>query len=66
MSFIRRLLSRLNISFTTEESAPATAQISALEALREVARRGEVARVIPDPSAWQQETRQDRDLPFHG
>jgi hypothetical protein len=34
-----------------------------IAALDEVAQRGDLAKAIPDPSAWQREIRQDRPLP---
>jgi hypothetical protein len=37
--------------------------INAIKGLREVAKRGDLAKAIPDPSAWQREIREDRPLP---
>jgi hypothetical protein len=34
-----------------------------IDALRQVAARGDLARTIPDPSAWQRDVRDDRALP---
>ena len=35
----------------------------AVEILRRIAKRGTLAKAIPDPAAWQREIRQDRPLP---
>lgn len=47
--------------------APAAADRAARErgvdALRQVAARGNLAREIPNPSAWQRDVRDDRPLP---
>ena len=50
----------------THRMAPiATPEMLALrrEALKELRELGEVAKIIPDPVAWQREQREDRQLP---
>jgi hypothetical protein len=62
--FVRRLLDRLNIRVVQEETptTEAPSPAVALDALQEIAQRGEVAKLIPDPATWQRAARQDRNL----
>jgi hypothetical protein len=55
----------LGVTAETEQNPQGQQMAAALEQIVALAKQGGVAD-ITDPSAWQRETRQDRDLPGRG
>jgi hypothetical protein len=64
MCFVKELLERLHIDVRINESEAGSDTQAAVDALERIARRGEMGKNIPDPSAWQQDLQNDRTLPF--
>jgi len=62
--FITELLHKLNVKVISSEKKTSKNQTKAIEALQKIAERGEMAKLIEDPVAWQKEIRKDRKLPF--
>lgn len=57
MNFVKQLLTKLGIGIVSEDRTIQSNQSAAMDALQKIADRGVVARMIPDPLAWQKEIR---------